>query len=171
MEETEIEQMLNRWEVYCDKRCKIHNSMHNIMRFRNFGIAIPAIILSTISGSATISLSTQLEKMNILGIIFGSLGLLGASMFYIHRYLQLPELQKEYDFYSDEFEKLRIEIKLQINLDKTAPDSSVYRNIAEFSKEAKKRMDILIDKGPAYFKRVEKSVEKEIGHTDYWENC
>jgi hypothetical protein len=136
--------------------------MRAIFRHRNFYIAIPAIVLSTISGSATISLSTQFERLNILGILFGSMALIASAMFSIHRYLQLPELQREYDFYSCEFEKLRLEIKLQLTLVKTAPDASVYRNIGEFSKEIKKRMDILIDKGPSYFSGVEKSIEEQM---------
>jgi hypothetical protein len=159
---TELQELLFILEEYCDKRAKINNEMHTIFRHRNLYIAIPAIIISTISGSATISLSAHLEKYNILGILFGSLALIGAAMFSVHRYLQLPELQREYDIYSDEFEKLRIEIKLQLTLDRDEPQSSVYRDLPEFAKEAKKRIDILIDKSPAFFERVEKKVEKQM---------
>jgi hypothetical protein len=159
---TELQEMLNHWGAYCNKRARIMNIQHTIFRHRNFYIAIPAIIISTISGSATISLSAQFEKLNILGILFGSMALVASAMFAVHRYLQLPELQREYDFYADEFEKLRLEIKLQLTLDKDDPGSSVYRNLPEFAKEAKRKLDILIDKGPAFFERVEKRVEKQM---------
>jgi hypothetical protein len=159
---TELEELLFFLEEYCDKRARIMTIQHTIFRLRNFYIAIPAIIISTISGSATISLSAHFEKYNVLGIVFGSLTLISAAMFSVHRYLQLPELQKEYDIYADEFEKLKIEIKLQLILDKDDPESSVYRNLPEFAKDAKKRLDILIDKSPAYFERVEKRVDKQM---------
>jgi hypothetical protein len=159
---TELQELLFFLEGYCDKRSRINNEMQTIFRHRNFYIAIPAIIISTISGSGTISLSVHLEKYNILGILFGSMALIAAALFSVHRYLQLPELQKEYTIYSDEFEKLRIEIKLQLTLDRDEPESSCYRNLPEFAKESKKRLDILIDKSPAFFKKVEKRVDKQM---------
>jgi hypothetical protein len=159
---TELEDMLFLWEEYCNKKSKIHYKMRAIYRNMNLYIAIPAIVISAISGSGTISLSSHLENLNVLAIVFGTMALVASAMFSIHRYLQLPELQREYDFYGDEFEKLRLEINLQLILARDEAGISVYTNLSEFAKEVKKRLDILIDKGPAFFQRVEKNIEKKM---------
>lgn len=160
--------LLREWEMYSRKQALMHNKMRATMRWRNYTLAIPAILLTTISGSANISLGAQNEcgqRDHWLPIVFGSMGLMSAAMFSIHRYLTLPELQKEHDFYSDEFEKLSLEINMQLVLDQNN-QSKTYRNIDEFIKECKKRLDVLIDKAPAISGRVAKEVERKWLHPE-----
>lgn len=157
MSSTTTVDILKEWRIYSLRQAKMHNVMRSIYRFRNLSLAIPAILLSTVSGSANISMGSRScsEGNNWLSILFGALGLSSAAMFSIHRYLNLPELQKEHDFYADEFEKLGNEITMQLTLD-TEEGSQAYRNLAEFMKECKKTLDVLIDKAPPVFGRIEK---------------
>lgn len=155
---------LNIWYTYCRRMAIIHDRMRAIMRFRNYSLYISALLLSTIASSATISLGVQDNKCDKsaewVKIFFGSMGLASVAMFSIHRYLMLPEFQREYDLYSDEFEKLRLDISMHIALHNNAENSETYRNYSECLKDIKRRMDLIIDKGPPFFERVAHSVDK-----------
>ena len=149
-------ELLAQWQDYCLSQSKMHNEMRSIFKRRNYSLAIPAILLSTVGGTANIGMGARTcsDDTNWLSVLFGSIGLVSAAMFSIHRYLCLPELQKEHDFYADEFEKLGNEIAMQLALDKE-DGSRAYRNLAEFMKECKKTLDVLIDKAPPVSRKIE----------------
>lgn len=155
--------VLNEWRTYCLIQCQAHNKMRSIYKHRNYALAVPAILLSTIGGAANISVGANNCNNSIswLSVLFGTIGLTSAAMFSIHRYLHLPELQKEHDIYADEFEKLSNEITLQLTLDHEK-GSQAYRNLAEFMKECKRSMDVLIDKAPPIFASVEENIKKQL---------
>lgn len=133
--------------------------MHNCSRARfrsyNYAIALPAIVISTVSGTGTIGIGMHDgSKANWVSILFGCMALTSASLFAVHRYMQLPELQSQHDIYSDEFEKLEAEIKMHVALlvDMESGDTndvSAFRNVGELTKHVKKTLDCLIDKAPA----------------------
>lgn len=104
--------------------------------------------MSTTAGVVNIGFAKSSNDHVILNIICGIFALTSTMIFSINRFLRLPDLQREHDRYSDEFMKLAHEIRMQTALDPMENDRA-YRNIAEFTKEAKKRMDVLIENSPA----------------------
>lgn len=139
--------LLQEWEQFANDQCVLHEEARRHFKLHNYMLAIPAIILSTVSGTGNIGLSSSECTSGILSIAFGSLALVSASLFSIHRYMNLPELQQMHEFYSDEFTKIANEIRMNIVLRNDA--SKTYTSIHEFTKNIKKHLDICIDKAPA----------------------
>lgn len=154
--------LLKEWMEDCEKRCKCHSLSQTYYSILNLCLSIPAIGLSTVAGSGNIGVGSSTSgtcnnSKSWLSILFGTLGLVSASLFTIHRSMAFPELQKAHGFYSCEFEKLALEIKMQLVLDKKT-EYHTYKNIAEFMKECKKNMDILIDRAPIIPDNIVKKV-------------
>lgn len=144
------------------KLCEIQSECQDICRVRmnylNYALLFPAVILSTVSGSANIGVgssnsSSCNNSQSTLTIIFGSMSLISAALYTFMRTTMLPEKAKEFAFYSDEYQKLAQEIKLQL-----ATNSHTFRNQTEFVKQCKKYLDNLIDKSPI----VESSIVKKV---------
>lgn len=160
--ENELLLLLSEWETYAEQQACMHDQARAYFRNSNYSLAIPAIILSTIGGTGNIGISSSsCNGTNLLNILFGSIGLISATLFTIHRYLNLPELQQQHDFYSDEFEKLSKEIHLQLIIRNDS--HRTYASLVEFAKECKKQMDIIIDKAPAIPKSITFAEEKKRG--------
>lgn len=157
MEEDGLRSLLIEWQEYCSAQSEIHDRMRAILRFRNYMLYLPAILLSTIAGGGNIGIGAQSCGSNSwLPIMFGSFGLASAAIITVHKYLNLAPLQELHDIYSDEFEKIAKDIRMQTVL---GTGSETYRNLSEFAKDCKKRLDPIIDKAPPTFKSVQLSVE------------
>lgn len=167
--------LLKEWLAFCDEQSRLHDGGRAFFGNWNYIIAIPAILLSTIGGTANIGISgndcstnntstTQQQSTTEpykrwLPIVFGSIGLLSAALFTIHRYMSIPELQKEHDFYSDEYAKLYNEIKMQLFICNSP--HKTYINLTEFTKSCKRTLDILVDKEPPIPESVKKKYIKD----------
>ncbi len=140
--------LLESWQEYCKTQSKLHNKSRSYFRHWNYFVAIPAILLSTVAGTANVSTSRENNTINIYSLVFGLMSVSSAVLFSIHRYLRLSELQQEHDFYGDMYEMLALEIEMQKVLE-TDEKSRCYKNLSEFMKNCKRQLDILIDKSPA----------------------
>jgi hypothetical protein len=160
--ETELIQLLVEWASYAEEQACMHDQARTYYRTFNYTLALPAIVLSTIGGTGNIGVSsTDCSNTTMLNIVFGSLGLASATLFTIHRYLNLPEYQQQHDFYSDEFEKLAKEINLQLIIRNDS--HRTYASLVEFAKECKKMIDVIIDKAPPIPKHISRREERKRG--------
>lgn len=163
--EGELLQLLIEWETYSEEQACMHDQSRAYFRNFNYTLAIPAIVLSTIGGTGNIGISssscTGTGGTSLLNIVFGSIGLVSATLFTVHRYLNLPELQQQHDFYSDEFEKLSKEIHLQLIIRNDT--HRTYASLVEFAKECKKQMDLIIDKAPPIPKHITHREQQKRG--------
>lgn len=163
------------WESFCREQAELHDKCRGHFRVRNLGLAVPALLLSTLSGVASIGSlqrgggdkegscsSTSKHGIDILQMLCGVASLVSAALFAVHRYMNLPELQREHDLYNDEYTKLAYEIQLHRALDPLAADRT-YRNMAEFMKESKRRMDTLVDRAPPIVGRVLRRLRRGDG--------
>lgn len=148
--EHETRLVLQDWHAFCVEQSNLHNRSRERKKIFNYAMAIPAILLSTISGTANIGIGSGDcgTRNNWISIMFGAMGLVSASLFTVHRYLRLPELQQEHDFYADEYEKLALTIEMHLVLTDNE-EAKTFKNLGEFMKECKKDIDLLIDKAPA----------------------
>lgn len=168
--------LLKEWEKFCDEQSRLHDASRSYYKKLNYNIAIPAILLSTIGGTANIGISGNecSDKHDSdadsykrwLPVVFGSIGLFSAALFTIHRYMSIPELQKEHDFYSDEYAKLFNEIKMQLFICNSP--HKTYINLTEFTKSCKRTLDVLVDKEPPIPGKIRKKV---LGTEEYRSNA
>ncbi len=156
MEDEKI--LLNEWLKFCEIQSECQDVCRVRSNYLNYALLFPAVILSTVSGSANIGVgssnsSSCNNSQSTLTIIFGTMSLISAALYTFIRTTQLPEKAKEFAFYSDEYQKLANDIKLQL-----ATHSHTYRNQTEFVKQCKRNLDNLIDKAPI----VESSIIKKV---------
>lgn len=142
--------VLTTWKGTCDQNAQHHEQCRIVMRFRNLALSIPAILLSTLSGITNLSNLTSLMSddfdKEVVQSLSGTLSLIAATLFALHRYLTLPELQKEHAMYSNAYTRLANEIHLYTQL--VSSRERTYRNTEELLKDVKHRLDILIDMAP-----------------------
>lgn len=141
---------------YCSQQSKLHEKSRMKYRGLNYGIAIPSIVLSTISGSVNLvnAVSTS-DNSNlkddtverVISIICGVCGLLSATMLSIHRYANLAELEYLHSQFADAFEKQNLDIRSNIILD-NQNSNTTYTNLFEYLKYCKNEVSLLIEKAP-----------------------
>lgn len=154
--------LLKEWQVFCEDQCLMHDMCSDRFKKLNYWFAIPAILLSTVGGTANIGVASDTcqndRSDKWLSIFFGSIGLLSAALFTIHRYMDLPELQQKHEFYSGEYAKLFNEIKMHLFINHS--ENPTYKNLVEFVKACKTKLDSLIDKSPPIVRPVVKKFER-----------
>jgi len=141
---------------YCAQQSKLHEITRARYRYYNFAVAIPAILLSTVAGAANLvnvasdgcKDASENTMKKWLGAAFGLMGLTAAGLFSAHRFANLAELEQQHDFFSDEFEKMNLDIRSNILLDNTATNRC-FTNLYEYLKYCKYELAILIDHAPA----------------------
>ena len=145
--EQEVLDLLGQWEQFADERSELHGKARRYYKLLNYSLAIPAILLTTVAGTGNIGLSTSMCDDTALSIAFGAMGIVAASLFSIHRYVNIPELQQTHDFFGDEFYKLGNEIRLNIVI--RHDERRTFASVIELSKSIKKNFDICVAKAPA----------------------
>ena len=144
---------------YCAQQSCLHDISLARYKRLNYMIAIPAILLSTVSGASALanisnhvcSDSDVIQKW--LGFTFGFMSLVAACLFSIHRFANIAELKEQHDFFSDEFEKMNLDIRSNIILDNTNTNRC-FSNLYEYLKYCKYELAILIDHAPPISKRT-----------------
>lgn len=143
--------LLQSWKHSCNRYSTLHNECRIYYRKMNHYLMISSMLLASTGsiGSLTVSLNNNNchNTINIPLIIFSSLSIFSTLLLSIHRFLALPEMQKEHDLYGDLYSCLGNEINLQLTIGNH--ESKMYKNTIEFAKYCKYKLDILIDKDPA----------------------
>jgi hypothetical protein len=158
-------ELLHVWERFCEQQSKMHDTARAHYKFYNYMIAIPAILLTTISGAGSLGISSEHNDV-ALSYVMGSLSLTAGAMFSIHRYMNIPELQHLHDFYGDEFLKLRNNIRLHLVITDDE-DNKTFSSLVEFSKHIKTILDNCIDKSPSLPPMVVGLKKKSMGKKFY----
>jgi hypothetical protein len=146
-----LDQLLEEWKVYASLNSIMHNASRGHFKSLNYGLMIPSVVLSSLTGVGTIGIASKEESGScgnaLILLAFGAIGICSTCLLTVHRLMNVAELQKEHDLYSDMFESLANEIDMQLTLDESI-GSKMFTNKQEFAKYCKSRMDILIDKAP-----------------------
>jgi hypothetical protein len=147
-----IDQLLGEWQVYCWTNSIMHNQSRGRYKAMNHGLMIPALLLSSATGLGTIGIgsnSNTAEGTDWPLVALGLIGLASTCLMSVHRLMNVAELQREHDLYSDMFASLANEIDMQLILDDDdSGHSKMFINKREFVKYCKSRMDVLMDKAP-----------------------
>lgn len=139
----DLHDLLMNWEDFCNEQSMMHDIARARYKFLNYLLALPSILLTTVSGAGNLSV----DNNRVASFVLGSMALAAGAIFSIHRYMNLPELQQQHDFYSDEFLKLRNSIRLHKVITKTS--NKTYASMLEFSKHINTQIDNCIDKSPS----------------------
>ena len=150
--------LLITWIDYCKKNSILHSKSSAYFRRWNIFTSVPGIVLSTLSGITSITLSFQNVSM-YFSIAAGIGALTSTILFSINKLLRYPELQELHDVYGDNFEILHNEIQMQMSI--TSQEELIFRSRTEFLKYCKYKLDILIDKAPIIPENIEKNYNKD----------
>lgn len=161
-----VDQKLNtlliEWQEFCDDQSTIHGLCSSHYRLWGNIISVVAILFSTIGGTA--NLATVYKHDDSLSIFFGAISIASGGLMSIHRTLNYPELERSHRFYSDQYEKIKNEIDMQLNIHMCM--NKTYANLVEFCKSMKNQMDSLIDQSPFVPSYIEKNFIKTKSHTN-----
>ena len=143
----------------------MHNQSRGHFKVLNHAMMIPALLLSSATGLGTISIGSKSnmarhdEGPDWQLVTLGIVGVTSTCLMSVHRFMNVAELQREHDLYSDMFASLANEIDMQLVLDESGK-SKMFINKLEFVKYCKNRMDVLMDKAPAIPKGIMRKTRK-----------
>lgn len=144
--DSQCKHLLQDWYKFCQDQAILHDMCRSYFKSYGNNTSISAILLSTIGGASSIATNSITAKIQWLPILFGGIGVLSGALMSINRFLNLPELQRAHNFYSDEYSKLKNEIHMQLHIHKGY--NKTYTNLTEFCKKCKHTLDSLIDRSP-----------------------
>lgn len=142
----DLSDLLMNWEDFCNEQSMMHDIARARYKFYNYMLALPSILFTTVSGAGNFGVANTYND-KVASFVLGSMALAAGAMFSIHRYMNLPEIQQQHDFYSDEFLKLRNAIRLHRVITKT--ENRTYASLFEFSKHINMQIDNCIDRSPS----------------------
>ena len=163
--------LLREWELLCGRRAELHDRSRVYYMKVGYGITIPSIVVSAAASVAGIGLATSgwgcaptgsqgnstststadpAATVNWFQMAFSSAGLMSAAVLAIAQFLRLAELQAANDACAGQFEKLGLEIRMHLAL-----PGATFRDLSEAVKDAKRRLDSLIDQAPPVPRRIE----------------
>lgn len=165
-----VKRLLQEWHDFCHTQSVLHGMNSTFYQLWGNVISITAIVLSTLGGTSSIATSNSTGSSQVLSILFGAVGVLSGALMSIHRYLNLPELQRANQFYSDEYAKLKNEIHMQLYIHFSIHNKT-YANLTEFCKATKHTLDSLIDRSPqirpSVIRQYESNVKKNRDESSY----
>ncbi len=151
--------VLSAWKRTCDVNAQLHERCRIVMRFRNLALSIPAILLSMVSGITNLTNFNRIVSQGagghseeVLSSVSGILSLAAATLFALHRYLTIPELQRDHMLFSNAFTRLGNEILMHMTL--VESQHRAFSTTDELLKHVKHRLDLLIEQSPPLLSTV-----------------
>jgi hypothetical protein len=149
----QIHVFLYKMAGYCAQQSSLHDKSRIKFKWYNYGLSIPAILLSTISGSVnTMSAVSESgdckDKLDWLNILCGVAGLVAAGMLSVHRFANYAELEHQHALYADSFEQRNLAIRTNILLDANGQNKT-FTNLYEYLKHCRNDISTLIEKSPS----------------------
>ena len=153
-----IDQLLSEWRTYASVNSVMHDESRGHFKSLNYGLMIPSVVLSSATSLGAIGIGSKEQGSSCsqnpwILIALGIVGIASTCLQSVHRLMNVAELQREHDLYSDLFASLANEIDMQLILDDAA-ESKMFTNKREFVKYCKGRLDVLMDKAPPIPKRI-----------------
>jgi hypothetical protein len=162
VEKTDIQKIhvfLYKMAGYCAQQSILHDNSRITFKWYNYGLSIPAILLSTISGSVNTMSAVSAEsgdckdKLYWLNILCGVAGLIAAAILSIHRFANYAELEHQHAVYADSFEQRNLAIRTNILLDASGQNKT-FTNLYEYLKHCRDDVSLLVEKSPSVPSRV-----------------
>jgi hypothetical protein len=148
----ETENIIRQWGELAEIYSYLHEQSHIKNNKRNLRFQIPSIIIATLSGFISMSLSSfsisQTDK-NYINVGIGALNIFTGIISTILSILKYSELSQKHLTSSVAFKKLHIEIKTELGLERLTR-----KPISSFLKLTKQQFETLVETSPIIDKQI-----------------
>jgi hypothetical protein len=142
--DSEVE-LLKRWGEVSSSYRFLHDRAFRIFQLRNYCFTIPVIVLSTISGTASFSISSfPLDYQVYVPMVIGGINILVGIVQTIAQFLRISELAESHRVASTAYGKFSRNIATELSL---PPNNRTYNGI-DFVQMCRAEMDRLLEQSP-----------------------
>lgn len=144
--------LLREWNDFTKTYELLHFKSYTYFRYINYGLMIPIIILTSMSGSANIILSSisssdcKKNSVDYPQLVVGFTTIIAAILTTIYNFMKVPEFQQRHLTHSSDFNKLSREIEMELVLFEST--HKTYSSLEEFIKTMRTRLDRFIENAP-----------------------
>jgi len=137
--------LLKRWGEVSSSYRFLHDRAFRIFQLRNYFFTIPVIVLSTISGTASFSISSfPLNLQVYVPMVIGGINILVGIVQTIAQFLRISELAESHRVASTSYGKFSRNIATELSL---PPNNRTYNGI-DFVQMCRAEMDRLLEQSP-----------------------
>lgn len=138
-------QLLKKWGEIASSYRLLHDRAFRIFQIKSYGLTIPVIILSTISGTASFSISSfPLDLQVYVPMVIGGVNIFVGILQTITQFLRVNELTESHRVASISYGKFARNITTELSL---PPNNRSYNGI-DFIQMCRTEMDRLIEQSP-----------------------
>jgi len=142
--DSEVE-LLKRWGEVSSSYRFLHDRAFRIFQLRNYCFTIPVIVLSTISGTASFSISSFPENYQVyVPMVIGGINICVGIVQTIAQFLRISELAESHRVASTAYGKFTRNIATELSL---PPNNRTYNGI-DFVQMCRAEMDRLLEQSP-----------------------
>jgi hypothetical protein len=137
--------LLKRWGEVSSSYRFLHDRAFRIFQLRNYCFTIPVIVLSTISGTASFSISSFPENYQVyVPMVIGGINICVGIVQTIAQFLRISELAESHRVASTAYGKFTRNIATELSL---PPNNRTYNGI-DFVQMCRAEMDRLLEQSP-----------------------
>ena len=138
-------QLLKKWGEVASSYRLLHDRAFRIFQLKSYGLTIPVIILSTISGTASFSISSFPQDLQLyVPMVIGGVNIFVGILQTITQFLRVNELTESHRVASITYGKFARNITTELSL---PPNNRSYNGI-DFVQMCRTEMDRLIEQSP-----------------------
>ena len=142
--DSEVE-LLKRWGEVSSSYRFLHDRAFRIFQLRNYCFTIPVIVLSTISGTASFSISSFPVNLQVyVPMVIGGINIFVGIVQTIAQFLRISELAESHRVASTAYGKFSRNIATELSL---PPNNRTYNGI-DFVQMCRAEMDRLLEQSP-----------------------
>lgn len=144
--------LLREWNAFTKTYELLHFKAYTYFKYINYGLMIPIIILTSMSGSANIILSAisssscKQEGVDYPHLMVGFSTIIAAILTTIYNFVKVPEFQQRHLTHSSDFNTLSRQIEMELVLFESTHNT--YSSLEEFIKTMRTRLDRLVENAP-----------------------
>ena len=137
--------LLKRWGEVSSSYRFLHDRAFRIFQLRNYFFTIPVIVLSTISGTASFSIASFPENLQVyVPMVIGGINICVGIVQTIAQFLRISELAESHRVASTAYGKFSRNIATELSL---PPNNRTYNGI-DFVQMCRAEMDRLLEQSP-----------------------
>lgn len=153
----EIETLAKDWFRRCRESQMVHYEYGSLLERRHLYFGIPAIVLSTIVGTAVFSSWESTSQNELMRVAFGMLSMLAASITALQTFLNLADRASKHKSAGANYGAIRRELELL----KTIPPQTE-NDMRECLQKIKQKMDELADNAPGIPSRFKQKIDERL---------
>lgn len=153
----EIEILAKDWFRRCRESQMVHYEYGSLLERRHLYFGIPAIVLSTIVGTAVFSSWESSAQDGLWRVIFGMLSMLSASITALQTFLNLSDRASKHKLAGATYGAIRRELELL----KTVPPQTEDQ-MREYLQKIKQKMDDLAENAPGIPSSFKQKIDERL---------